>query len=351
MILLKLEDTLENFRNQIENFIEQKMMDISIPYYEDMSRISNSNIGWFLKKGPAYLHAMLTGTAQGETGPQLQLGTMIHEYLLQPLEFQKDYVVWDKSRPSSAQQEKFCEELANSTEIEPNKAVLSAYKASYRTTGKSEDKCLSEGLKIAEELKDYIQSKKENDSRIKINHFDVNRLMTIAENIHNHKLADKLVKNEYIGTEDELHHEFHINWEMNGVKCKSLLDSVHFDFKNRICTLVDLKTTSHIGTFEDSMRDFDYLRQLMYYTLAIKWYLKNERGENVDDWSFEWFIVAIDTTGTNEIRVFQFDKEQVESRYDTICDSLEKINWHQTNNKWEHHKEYYDGNGAEKLSL
>lgn len=26
-------------------------MDISIPYYEDMSRISNSNIGWFLKKG------------------------------------------------------------------------------------------------------------------------------------------------------------------------------------------------------------------------------------------------------------------------------------------------------------
>ena len=27
-------------------------MDISIPYYEDNTRISNSNIGWFLKKGP-----------------------------------------------------------------------------------------------------------------------------------------------------------------------------------------------------------------------------------------------------------------------------------------------------------
>ena len=29
-------------------------MDISIPYYEDKTRISNSNIGWFLNKGPAY---------------------------------------------------------------------------------------------------------------------------------------------------------------------------------------------------------------------------------------------------------------------------------------------------------
>ena len=36
-------------------------MDISIPYYEDLTRISNSNIGWFLKKGPKYLKEMLDG--------------------------------------------------------------------------------------------------------------------------------------------------------------------------------------------------------------------------------------------------------------------------------------------------
>lgn len=29
------------------------MMNIEIPYYEDNTRISNSAIGWFLKKGPA----------------------------------------------------------------------------------------------------------------------------------------------------------------------------------------------------------------------------------------------------------------------------------------------------------
>ena len=94
-------------------------MDISIPYYEDLTRISNSNIGWFLNKGPAFLHKMLTDPPPEEKNPVLERGTMIHEYLLQPEEFQKDYVVWDKSRPNSAQQEKFCQALASSLEIEP----------------------------------------------------------------------------------------------------------------------------------------------------------------------------------------------------------------------------------------
>ena len=117
-------------------------MDTSIPYYEDLSRISNSNIGWFLQKGPAFLHKMLTDPPPEEKNPVLERGTMIHEYILQPEEFQKDYVVWSKSRPTSAQQEKFCQALVSSTEIEPNRAILDAFKEAYSTAGKSEDKML-----------------------------------------------------------------------------------------------------------------------------------------------------------------------------------------------------------------
>ena len=51
-------------------------MDISIPYYEDMSRISNSNIGWFLKKGPRYLKDMLDGKIEGLKASFLDKGTM-----------------------------------------------------------------------------------------------------------------------------------------------------------------------------------------------------------------------------------------------------------------------------------
>ena len=161
---------------------------------------------------------------------------MIHEYMLQPEEFQKDYVVWDKRRPSSAQQEKFCQELANSVEIEPNKAILSAYQASYSTTNRSEEKMLSEGLKIASELKEYIDFLKSGDSRKMIGTWDVKMLKEIKGGFAKHKLARQLLwPLEFRPNDFEWFHEFHINWEYYikmaaGVKCKSLLDGLTLDF-------------------------------------------------------------------------------------------------------------------------
>ena len=348
-------------------------MDISVPYYEDLSRISNSNIGWFLQKGPAFLHKMLTDPPPEEKNPVLERGTMIHEYILQPEEFQKDYVVWDKSRPSSAQQEKFCQALASSLELEPNRAILDAYKQAYSTAGKSEDKMLSEGLKIASTLKDYIDFLKANDGRIMISHWDYQMLEKIKQNIQSHKLAKNIIwpdgnlmdynysnmpkyfKDGHIADYSPLtFHEFHINWEWYGempVACKSLLDGLTLDFKNKKAIIYDLKTTAKLWHFEDSIEMYDYCRQLAYYTMAVKWYLKNECNENTDDWTFEYYIIGIDTTGSYEIRVFRVEEFMVQSRNYVIQDTLTDIAWHQANDKWEHSRDYYEGDGSESLNL
>ena len=353
-------------------------MDISIPYYEDKTRISNSNIGWFLNKGPAYLHKMLTEDVPEEKSQALERGTMIHEYILQPEEFQKDYVVWDKSRPSSAQQEKFCQALAFSTEIEPNRAILSAYKEAYSTVGKSEDKMLSEGLKIASTLKDYIDFLKANDGRIMIGPWDVKMLEKIKQNIRSHKLASKIVtsagENLYSWTEKEedltpvdCYHEFHINWEWEmllehsgdpnppkllQVSCKSLLDGLTLDFKNKEAIIYDLKTTQKLWHFEDSIEMYDYLRQLCYYKMAVMWYLKNECGEeNPGQWVINFYIIGIDTTGSYEVRVFNINRLAVEKRRTVINTVLLNIAWHQSTGKWDHSREYYEGDGSENLNL
>ena len=340
------------------------MMDISIPYYEDRTRISNSNIGWFLNKGPAFLHKMLTDPPPEEKNPVLERGTMIHMYILQPEEFQKTYVVWDKSRPTSAQQEKFCQELANTVEIEPNRAILSAYKEAYSTAGKSEDKMLSEGLKIASTLKDYIDFLKENDGRIMISPWDAQMLDKIKQNIQSHKLAWKIiwplgkykVGPELVGyhgdgIDKNAHHEFHINWECRGVQCKSLLDGLTLDFKNKKAIIYDLKTTQKLWHFEDSIDQYDYLRQLCYYKKAVLWYLENEYGEDSLTWDFEFYIIGIDTTGSYEIRTFYIDEHTVNSRIAIIHDALDEIAWHQSTGKWDHSREYYEGNGSESLNL
>ena len=341
------------------------MMDISIPYYEDLSRISNSNIGWFLQKGPAYLHKMLTNPPPEEKNYVLERGTLIHMYLLQPEEFRNTYVVWDKSRPTSAQQEKFCQALASTLEIEPNRAILSAYKEAYSTAGKSEDKMLSEGLKIASTLKDYIDFLKANDGRTMISPYEYQMLEKIRNNIEAHKLAKKLLNTEGTVYVDEISnkrwswgaHEFHINWEdktcTDGyvLSCKSLLDSLTLYFEDKKVVIMDLKTTAKLWHFEDSIDMYDYCRQLMYYTLAVKWYLKEELGYNPDEWTFEYYIIGIDTTGSNEIRVFKIEPYMVESRKSVIYDALDTIAWHQMNNKWEHSREYYEGDGSETLNL
>ena len=355
------------------------MMDISTPYYEDLTRISNSNIGWFLQKGPAFLHKMLTDPPPEEKNPVLERGTMIHEYLLQPEEFQKDYIIWDKSRPSSAQQEKFCQAYASSLEIEPNKAVLEAYKTAYSTKGKTEENMLSEGLKIASTLKDYIDYLKSGDQRIMIGPWDYQMLKKIRNNIEAHKLANQIINSPKIvfDWDDEMglpstkhveenHHEFHINWEWEmllehsgdeappeflHVSCKSLLDGLTLDFKHKKAIIYDLKTTAKLWHFEDSIEMYDYCRQLAYYTMAVKWYLDHECNEDQYEWSFEYYIIGIDTTGSYEIRVFKVEPYMVQSRENVIHSALFEIAWHQANNKWDHSRAYYEGDGSETLNL
>jgi hypothetical protein len=338
-------------------------MDISIPYYEDLSRISNSNIGWFLQKGPAYLHKMLTDPPPEEKNPVLERGSLIHMYLLQPEEFLKTYVVWDKSRPTSAQQEKFCQALANTVEIEPNKAILSAYKEAYSTAGRSEDKMLSEGLKIASTLKDYINYLKDPERKQMISPYEYQMLKKIRNNIEAHKLAKPLLwpveqmKNysgdgwEDVMNECKYNHEFHINWECRGVKCKSLLDGLILDFKNKKAIIYDLKTTQKLWHFEDSIDMYDYCRQLAYYSMAVDWYLEEECKEEPLDWTYEYYIIGIDTTGSYEIRVFKVEPHMIQSRMDTIYDALDEIAWHQSTGKWDHSREYYNGDGSETLNL
>ena len=330
-------------------------MDISIPYYEDKTRISNSNIGWFLNKGPAYLHKMLTEDVPEEKSQALERGTMIHEYILQPEEFQKDYVIWDKSRPSSGQQEEFCQALAFSTEIEPNRAILDAYKKAYSTRGKSEDLMLSEGLKIASTLKDYIDYLKSGDKRIMISPWDYQTLKKIKNEIVAHKLAKELLP-AYTNSDIFARHEFHINWTYyikmaDGVNCKSLLDGLILDFSKKKAIIYDLKTTAKLWHFEDSIDQYDYCRQLCFYMQAVTWYLKYELKENPNSWIFEYYIIGIDTTGSNEIRVFKIDSRMVDSRKATIMDAMKDIAWHQQNNKWDHSREYYEGDGSESLNL
>lgn len=342
---------------------EYKIPEYDIPYYEDNTRISNSAIGWFLNKGSAYFRRMLDGKEKGLDLPQLRKGTMIHEFLLQPDKFWDDYVLFDGEKPKSAQAQKFCENLINTVEIELNKQLSDAYRKSYSIVGKSEDKILSEALKISVEYKDYIEAIK--SKKILISQYDLDQLMKIQHNVGEHKLARQLIRRAGEHGSIHVYHEFQINWEYwindelnhgayTPVACKSLLDSCTFDFNARVCTIMDIKTTAKLWHFEDSMKEFDYCRQLCFYKEAVYWYLTNIlelSNDEIDKWVFKYYIIAIDTTGSNEIRVFTLSSIQVNSRSDTIHNFMRVYLWHLGTDKWDHSFDYYTGDGSETLNL
>lgn len=322
-------------------------MKIDIPYYEDNTRISNSAIGWFLKKGPRYLRDMLDGKEEGLKLPQLERGTMIHEYILQPDEFWNDYTMLDYEVPKVKQQKDFCEAYANSLELTEDDKMLQAYKSSY-SNNKSSEIVLKEATELCKKYASYIEAiQQQKENKKVISGADLNMLKNIKNNIEQHKKANELLQ-DIPGVES--HNEFHINWECKGVKCKSLLDRCIFDYANQKIILIDLKTTSDVWNFKHSVEEFDYYRQIAYYLSAITWYMYQDQGIDISNYDFEAYIIAIQTNGNNEVRVFNmFNEKELLDRKNIISDALSEISYHISSNNWDHSRIYYESDGTEEL--
>lgn len=323
-------------------------MKIEIPYYEDNTRISNSAIGWFLKKGPRYLKDMLDGKEEGMSGKYLEKGTMIHMYLLQPDEFWQNYIVIDYEKPKTAQQLAFCERYHSSTEIMEDDKLLDAYKSSYSGNNMSKEAMLKKAKEIYFKFAEYIEFLEKTDLYTIISFADLNMLKRIKENIENHKKANELLTDQ---PGIECNNEFHINWEAEKqeVSCKSLLDRAKIDHTNKKITLIDLKTTVDVYNFKHSVEEYDYYRQIAFYILALTWYMKEE-GYDIDEYDLEAYIIAIQSNGNNEVRVFNMlNEKELLIRKDLIADTLTEISYHYQTGNWDHTRKYYEEDGTEEL--
>lgn len=326
-----------------------KEMIIDVPYYDDMTRWSNSDIGYFRKYGPKSTKDLKEGGGIKLEGSFLEKGTMIHEYILQPDEFWKDYVILDFEVPKVKQQKDFCEAYASSLELLEDEKKIKAYRSSYNNI-KSSEIVLKEATELCKKYEQYIEYCKIKDFKKVISFADLNMLKKIKANIEAHKKANELLYN--LPTTFECHNEFHINWEVEkfNIKCKSLLDRVCFDHVNKKIILIDLKTTPNVYNFAHSVEEYDYYRQIAYYGLAIQWYMQEVLNLNSDEYDFEAYIIAIGKDANNEIRVFNMNEKKIlTNRVDLISDTFKRISWHISTDQWDYTKEYYEYDGIEEL--
>lgn len=329
-------------------------MEITIPYYQDSSRISNSSLGWFMES-PKYFRQRLDGKIEGETSKAMDKGTMIHMYLLQPDDFWKNYEILDFETPSSAQQKQFAETYVANMHVEPILRASLAFSTAYSTKGKSEDKVSTEALEMASKLDSYIKYLQVDKGKTVISWSDLNMLKTIYENVRIHKKANELLLTKDDSPNVIQNSEFHINWEYpknynnQTILCKSLLDRVYINHETKKILLIDIKTTSSIKDFRQSVDKYDYFRQMCYYWIALTWYFKNELNLDIEEYTPETYIVAIQSNGDYSVKVFKLNNDSITDKISIIDNIVNDISYHMQTNSWEFSKNYYEGDGSEEL--
>ena len=323
--------------------------------YYKVKKVSNSSLSWF-QTSPKYFKLMLDKEEEEIKKSYFEKGEQIHQYILEPQEFDKNYIFLDYDTPKSAQQKEFCESFAYAKKGTKEEKLLNAYKKAY-TTKESDEKILEKATQLAKSYESYIKY-------IKISPIYADVLSNSMNNQLNesrialldHQKGKELMFNEQnstFGNTENLfiHNEFEIYWTApNGVECKSMIDRIIIDHENKIIKLVDLKTSSHFSEFKSKFMEYKYYRQMAFYWMAILWYFKNKlTDKNFDEYSKETYIVVIGTRTPIEVKVFEVTDQKLKEGLFEITPLLSDLEWHFKEDKWGYSKDYYEGRMTEKL--
>lgn len=323
--------------------------------YYKIKKVSNSSLSWF-QISPKYFKLMLDKALEEETKSFYEKGEQIHQYILEPEEFDKNYVFLDYETPKSQQQKDFCESFARAKKGTKEENLLKAYKDSY-TTKESDEKVLEKAIQLAKTYDSFIKYIKLAPMYMSVLSNSMQfQLNETRKTIIEHEKAFKLMYNEQnnlFGNTDNLFcaNEFEIQWvHPTGVECKSLIDRIIIDHENKKITLVDLKTSSHLSEFIDKFVEYKYYRQMAFYWMAIHWYFKNKLvDKNINDYTKETFIVAVGTKDPIEAKVFEVSEPTLMRGLDEIEGLMRQLEWHLREDKWDYNKAYYEGKTTEKI--
>lgn len=316
-------------------------------YYRE-KRVSSTSLGWF-EKSPLYFRKRVDEEIVQAKQRYYELGQQVHMAVLEPVEFDKSYITLEYKVPTSANQKKFCEEYMK------NKDKVKAYKKSYKVDKKSDKKIEEESEKVFQELRDYITYlEKSKDYRDILSQSRWDLVHSLKTAALEHKKASELLmddKEKEMNSEVEYFNEYVIFWEHpNGLECKSMLDRFLIDHKNKVIKLVDFKTSFDVGGFEEHFMHFHYYRQLAFYWMAIYSEFQ-DKLEDFDNYKKETYIVAVQTKDLPLCRTFNISENLLNKGLEEIQVIMNDLKWHFTENKWEHSKTYYEGDGSEKIDI
>lgn len=332
---------------------------ISEKQYYSEKRVSSSSLKWF-ESSPRLFNKNLTEEVKQVKLSFLELGKQIHMSLLEPVLFDKYYTYLEYETPKSENQKVFCETYVKHKEANKKATVkecsILAYAKAYNISGKSDSKIEEEAEKLYKSLRKYIdyliKSKEYKDVLSKSTWGLIGEL---KQSVGSHKKASELLlnSNDLLTDKIEVNNEYIIFWEYgkdgDKIACKSMIDRFVVDHDKKVIQLIDIKTTSDLGEFSTSLSKYRYYRQMAFYWMALYYELKDKL--NFDEYAKETYIVAVQTKTLPECKVFTIDDTLLNKGLEEINKIMSDLNWHYKNNLWDFSREYYEGDGSEKIEI
>lgn len=329
--------------------------------------ISSSALNYF-EIHPQYFRDYIDRKLEEDSTPWLELGVKVHMYLLELKKFQDSYTTLDFTKPKGEKQSEFAEYIAkelNSEFVRPIEEIrIEAYKTTYAASSKSEAIIEKESAKLHESLTSYINylitRTKYKDI---LSYTDMKYLQTVRSKVKQHNIAKELLlqQNDVDEKDYTIWNEMKILWEhpfvMDGdqkLVCKSVIDKLVIDHKEKKIKLIDLKTSSDLHEFEDKFEKLKYYRQMAFYWFAVEYYIRHEiKDKDFTEYSRETYIVGVQTPHKfrdlpTYCEVYTIKEAYLNRGLDELNKILEELSWHIVENKWEHRKSYYDNNGIDK---
>jgi len=335
---------------------------MEIKKYFSIPAVSNSVIRYF-QISPNYCWKRMNNEIIDEEKSYTYLGKQSHMYILESEEFEKNYTYLDFKTPTSKQQQTFCEDYIKYTktesalDIEDEKflsheaSLVYAYQDNYTADKKSAESILKSAKILFEINSEYIKYLSiKGDYREVLSKSRQELLTTITQAIRKHKKANALIFEDQVSSRTQTFNELPVYWDFpiviegTALKCKSLLDRLIVDHEKKVVTLVDLKTTSVIGSQVSTLEERQYYRQLAFYMLAVK-----NIKEIPNDYKIEAYIVFVNTVDPFECKVYKLSDVEFQRQIIIITNLLTEISWHWFTNKWEYSRAYYEGDGTENL--
>lgn len=303
-------------------------------YYKSKD-VSNSSLSYINpdQEGSAQkYYKYLNGDLEDLKSSALELGTLIHQYKLEPEQFS----VLSIDMPSDTIKT-IIDNVLFTSEGEPleelyDQVLQQAKEVGYG--GKWKDDTIVN--KIVDSGKEYYNAVLSNTDKQIVDHSTMsvmqNAVTALNRNSFARDLIDSQSNEDYQWVnEKEIYFDMPIPGTERTIRCRSKVDRFGVNPRNKTFTLVDLKTTSkHISKYDGAFEYYRTYRQLAFYIRAIQSLLGDEYKPEA------CYIVAVMTKEPYLCRVFKINPEDnyIAKGNDEIDSLITRIDYHNSVGNW-----------------